>query len=31
MTLEHSVAADRIPKRTAHDDIRQEMNIEREP
>ena len=28
---EHSEATDRIPNCTTHDDIRQEMNIEREP
>jgi hypothetical protein len=28
---EHSEATDRIPKRTTHEDIRQVMNIEREP
>ena len=28
---EHSEATDRIPKRTTHEDIRQEMNVEREP
>jgi hypothetical protein len=28
---EHGEATDRIPERTAHEDIRQEMNIEREP
>jgi hypothetical protein len=28
---EHGVATDRIPKRTTHEDIRQEMDIEREP
>ena len=28
---EHSEAADRISNRATHEDIRQEMNIEREP
>jgi hypothetical protein len=28
---EHGEAADRIPEGAAHEDIRQEMNIERKP